>query len=288
MNKAERKQLIAIQQEEITGYHIYSALVRKIKDRHNAELLREIAQNELDHYHILKKYTNREVSPRRFRVRLFLFLTWLLGLTFTLKLMEHLEKDADNLYEGTSATVTEVAQILEEEDRHEKDLLNLIDEERLDYMSSIVLGLNDALVELTGALAGFTFAIQKSRTIALMGLITGIAATFSMAASEFLSQRQGGGTEKALKSSFYTGMAYIGTVIFLILPFFLLENPFLNLALMMTTAAIIILLFNYYIATAKGEPFWRRFWEMFLISLGVAVLSFGIGYLVRTVWGLEV
>ena len=50
-------------------------------------------------------------------------------------------------------------------------------------------GLNDALVELTGALAGLTFAFKDSRTIALAGLITGISASFSMAASDYLSNK---------------------------------------------------------------------------------------------------
>lgn len=288
MDRRTLKQLTAIQREEITGYKIYTALAERIKDSHNAELLHRIARNELEHYAILKKYTRREAAPARFRIFFFLFLARLLGLTFTLKLMENTEKNADKLYAGTSGTIPEVKEILQEEDRHEKELLNMINEERLDYMGSIVLGLNDALVELTGALAGFTFAIQNSRTIALMGLITGIAATFSMAASEFLSQRQEEGTEKALKSSLYTGIAYIGTVVLLILPFFLLDNPFINLGIMMAVAAVIILLFNFYIAVAKDQPFLKRFLEMFLISLGVAILSFGIGFLVRTVWGLEI
>ena len=45
-------------------------------------------------------------------------------------------------------------EIVEDEDKHEQELIDLIDEERLRYVGSIVLGLNDALVELTGALAG--------------------------------------------------------------------------------------------------------------------------------------
>ena len=35
----------------------------------------------------------------------------------------------------------------------------MINDERLQYISSMVLGINDALVELTGAPAGFTFAL---------------------------------------------------------------------------------------------------------------------------------
>jgi len=50
------------------------------------------------------------------------------------------------------------------------------------------LGLNDALVEITGTLAGLSFALRVSQTVGIAGLITGVAASLSMAASEYLSQ----------------------------------------------------------------------------------------------------
>ena len=92
-------------------------------------------------------------------------------------------------------------------------LLSMLDEEALKYMGSVVLGLNDALVELTGALAGLTFAFQNTKLIALTGLITGISASLSMAASEYLSSRADG-EENAGRSALYTGIAYIITVIY--------------------------------------------------------------------------
>jgi hypothetical protein len=48
--------------------------------------------------------------------------------------------------------------------------------------------------------------------------------------------------------------------------------------------------FVYYLSVAKDIPFRKRFWEMTLISVSVAALSFGIGYLVKillNVGGLE-
>ena len=77
--------------------------------------------------------------------------------------------------------------IAQDEDRHESQLLGMLDEERLQYVGSMVLGLSDALVELTGTLAGLTFALQNNRLVALSGLITGISATLSMTSSEYLS-----------------------------------------------------------------------------------------------------
>ncbi|MEX1308634.1 MAG: VIT1/CCC1 transporter family protein, partial [Eubacteriales bacterium] len=165
----------------------------------------------------------------------------------------------------------------------------MLNEERLSYMGSVVLGLNDALVELTGALAGFTLSIQNSRTIALVGLITGISASLSMAASEYLSSRtEADGDVNPKKAAIYTGIAYVFTVISLILPFFLISNYILSLMVTLTIAILIIAFFNYYISVANDQPFFARFGEMTLISLGVAAVSFGIGFLVNRFFGLDI
>ena len=42
-----------------------------------------------------------------------------------------------------------------------------------------------------------------------------------------------------------------------------------------------------YISVAKDLEFWPRFFEMALISLGVAAVSFALGWVVRLVFGLE-
>ena len=52
--------------------------------------------------------------------------------------------------------------------QEEKALPKMLDEERLQYAGSMVLGLNDALVELPSSLAGFAFALQNTRVIVLI------------------------------------------------------------------------------------------------------------------------
>ena len=51
---------------------------------------------------------------------------------------------------------------------------------------------------------------------------------------------------------------------------------------------LIIALFNYYISVAKDESFKRRFFEMAGLSLGVAVFSFFIGFLIRAFLGVDI
>jgi VIT1/CCC1 family predicted Fe2+/Mn2+ transporter len=155
-------------------------------------------------------------------------------------------------------------------------------------VSSIVLGLNDALVELTGALAGLTLAFQNTRLVALTGLITGIAAALSMGGSEYLATKAEEGAKEPLKASLYTGVAYVIAVAILIMPFMTLSNIFAALGWTLANAILIILVFTYYTSVAKGYSFRRRFGEMAAISLGVAVISFFIGLAVRRFFGIAV
>jgi VIT1/CCC1 family predicted Fe2+/Mn2+ transporter len=177
---------------------------------------------------------------------------------------------------------------VDEEDEHEQKLIGMLKEKKLDYVGSIVLGLNDALVELTGALAGFTLALQNTRLIAIAGLITGIAASFSMGASEYLSKRSGEESSNALTSAIYTGSTYLITVFILILPFLLAQNYFIALGFTLIFALVIIMGFNYYISVAKDLNFNKRFTEMAVLSLGVAAFTFVISYFVRMFFGVEV
>jgi VIT1/CCC1 family predicted Fe2+/Mn2+ transporter len=55
------------------------------------------------------------------------------------------------------------------------------------------------------------------------------------------------------------------------------------LALTIFNAIVVIFVFTLYISIAKGISFKTRFLEMALISLGVAALSFAIGFLVRVI-----
>lgn len=287
ISQETQKRILKFQANEITEAKVYRKLASLTKSQSNKDILLKIADDEERHYAIWKKYTGKDASVKTWTYLKFVFLGRLLGLTFAIKLMERGEQGAQDTYSGLDE-IPEAIQIMNEEHDHENKLIEMIDEEHLKYMGSVVLGLNDALVELTGVLAGLTLALQDSSLIALTGSVTGIAAAFSMAASEYLSTKSEETENNPLKASFYTGMAYLGTVIVLILPFLLLDKIYQSLILTFGGAVLIIATFNYYISIAKGLDFKRRFFEMTAISLGVAAFSFGIGYLMRIFFKVEV
>jgi VIT1/CCC1 family predicted Fe2+/Mn2+ transporter len=283
-----RKKVILFQQIELTEYHIYKRLANRIKPDDNAKILDQIAEDELRHYNGWKEYTNEDVEPRWFFVWFYYIVNILFGFTFGVKLMEMGEEAAQNNYADVSIEIPEAIKYQKEENGHEQQLIGMLDEERLRYAGSVVLGLNDALVELTGALAGLTLALQDVKLIALSGLITGIAASLSMAASEYLSTRSEDTGKHPVRAAVYTGIAYIVTVMLLIMPYLLFSNYYLDLAIALITAVLIIAVFNYYISVAKGESFRTRFIEMAALSLSVAAFSFVIGYFIRVWLGVEI
>jgi VIT1/CCC1 family predicted Fe2+/Mn2+ transporter len=281
------KKVISFQRSEITENKIYSKLSAASRSPKNKKVLSHIAEDELRHYNFWKKYTHQDLKPDVFQVWFYYLISRIFGLTFGVKLMERGEKGSQHNYSEFSKFIPEVKPILKDEHAHEQQLIALLQEDKLRYIGSIVLGLNDALVELTGALAGLTFALSSGRVVALAGLITGIAASLSMAASEYQSRRTDKEAFKeAFRASIYTGIAYIITVLLLVLPYLLLSDAFVALGCTLGIALIIIFLFTFYTAIAQELPFYKRFLEMALISLGVATISFGIGVLVKAWLGV--
>ena len=282
------QRLLLLQRSEITEHHIYTKIAAATPEPANRNVLTRIAAQELEHYGIWKRYTKQEVAPDRKRIWYYYLVARIFGMTFAIKLMEGMEHRAQSVDQSFIDLIPEMPQILANERAHEQDLIALIDEERLKYIGSVVLGLNDALIEFTGTLAGLTFALQNTRIIAMAGLITGVAASLSMGASEYLSQRSDGRQTDPLKASFYTGATYILTVVLLILPYLLLQSLYGALALTLSGAVLVILLFTFYISVAKDLPFWRRFAEMAAICLGIAAISFVIGLVIRVFLNVSV
>ena len=282
MDAALRKLLLKYQKIENTGHVIYNRMAFREKNAENKKILMRMAIEEREHARILQHYTGEDPQADRLQVWWYSFLGWLFGYTFVIRLMENGETLTIKEYTALVDQIPEFARIIQEEEIHEEKLMGMLDEERLQYVGAMVLGLNDALVELTGTIAGLTFALEHTRIVALAGIITGVSATLSMAASNYLAERADG-NPNAFKSSLYTGFAYLVTVVLLVLPYLTYPEDmyFEALATMLVIVILIIFVFNYYVAVAKNLPFMKRFGEMACISLGVAVISFAIGLLAK-------
>ena len=293
VDDSKRERLLHLQRMEATEAEVYRRLAKMQEDPVNQSILEGIALEEERHEAVIAKMTGEEVKADRAKVTKQIVLARLFGFTFSVKMMEATEQDAAAEYRNLG-----LHDIAEEEEAHEQNMIGMLDEERLRYSGSVVLGMSDALVELTGALAGLTFALQDLNLVALAGLVTGIAAAFSMGASEYLSSRTEKKAESAVKAAFFTWISYLLTVLLLVAPFLIFQadspefhglGPHVQ-ALMCTFAVglLIVALFNFYLSVIEEVSFRSRFLEMVSILGMVSLISYGIGIALRGALGVDV
>ncbi|OGD85874.1 hypothetical protein A2Z23_00925 [Candidatus Curtissbacteria bacterium RBG_16_39_7] len=279
--------------DEYKDYITYKELAKTETVPAFKEILEHLIRHELDHYNFWLKFS----SKKEFKIDalgiLFLKLSRkILGLTFTTKFLERHEKQTilnyrQFLKSAENKTREQIEEIIKQEELHERKLVGQIREERIKFISSIVLGINDGLIELTGALTGFAFAFRNNTTVSMAGFILGIAAALSMASSAYLSARQEEGKDPK-KAGLYTGISYILVVLFLILPFFFFSNIFASLTTMTLVVVVTVTCLSYYTSVIFGRDFRKSLMEMFAFSVGIAFISFLIGTITRILTGVEV
>ena len=239
------KRLLAAQKTEITEHLIYDKLSQSVKGAHNIKIIKDISQDELKHHNLCNEYSCQDVRPNKFKVWAYYLVSRIFGVTFGLKLMENGEEKAHQVYQELAAVIPAADDLARDEERHKTQLISLIDDESLNYTGDIVRGLNVALVEITGALAGLTFAFENSRFIVTTGIIIGVIMTLSVASTEYLAAKSGFGIKNPLKSVVYAGITNLITVSLLLLPYLLITNIFISLGVMIFIAIIIIFLFRW-------------------------------------------
>ncbi len=279
--------ILKFQKNEITEYHIYHNFAKSAKGK-NKQVLENISRDELKHYNVFKKITGTDSAPDRIKIFWYSLMGAVFGITFAAKLMEKGEASAQINYGKARKQAKALNAIIKDEEKHEAVLIAIIEEEKLGYISSMVLGLNDAIVELTGALAGFTFALQNAKIIGTAGLITGVAASLSMAAAEYMSQKSENTGRSPLKAAFYTGIVYLMVVVILVAPYFILNNYYLALGVALIGVLFVILFFSFFVSTVQDQKFGEIFREMIIICLGVSLIAFLIGLGARKLLNIQI
>lgn len=297
----ERVREIARRQarEELFDVRLYAALAKRAKDRDNRVILERLTEHERRHADFwlhLADAPARRVRPSRLKHALLMGASRFLGLAFTIRWLERGEQRAiarySKLLEDRALPAEhedELRRIISDEQGHEHELEQRVEDERMLYLGAAVLGLNDALVELTGGLTGLSSSIADPKLIGFSALVVGLAAAMSMAASNFLSVDIGEeATEiRPKKAAAYTGFAYVLVVAILVAPFFVFSDRRTALLLSWTGAVLVIAAFSYYSAVMQHVSFRRRFLLMCALGLGVAVISFGVGTAIGRMLGID-
>lgn len=277
------------QQSEINDHTIYKTLASYQENEKNREIFEKIAKDEKAHYEFWVRITNRQIKAQKLVVWWYIFLVKIFGTSFALKSLEKRESGAEEFYKELFEIYPESKKIYKQEVQHEFELIDMLNDKKLLYAGAIVLGMNDALVELTGTLSGIALAFDKSLTVGLTGLIMGIAASLSMAGSAYFEAKENPSEDiNPLVYSLYTGVSYISTTAILVVPFFIFETMTYSLIMMFSSAFLAIISYNFYISVAKDLSFSKRVIQMSAITFGVALISFGIGYMVKYYFGIEI
>ena len=148
---------------------------------------------------------------------------------------------------------------------------------------AIILGMHDAIVSLTGLIAGLFFAFTDSNIIIITCIISSITAALSMGTANYLATKSEN-EEIAIQSACYTGIAYLITCAFLILPFFVFRDRSIIFISVILMAIFIIFVFNR--CCYRGKKFYKKFLEMLIICTIVSIVAFFIGETARQFFGI--
>lgn len=273
--------------DEFSDYILYGRLSKTVDSEGEfARTLVTLSETERKHFEFWKKYAPT-AEPKLDRAKLYwiLFLRKLFGLTFAARYLDRHESGVVGKYRSLAGLIPEEDRkafddMVADEVEHERAFEMSIESSAVQYISFVVLGLADALVEITGIHAGSLGIYDKTEIAGLAGVIAGAAASLAMASAAFAQAKQGFKGSARL-SALYTGVSYFITAIILATPYFLTSDMVLALSASLTLAVIIVTLTTYYSTVVANKPFFKDYVEILLILFAVTVALYAFGSIIH-------
>ncbi len=281
--------------DEYTDYVVYKKLSGLgFEKRHRfSGTLKRLSGMEYGHYRFWIKYCpERKIGVSNLKVYFIILIRLLLGVTFAVKFLERHEM-------GTIKKYKEVANLIPQRDRsqfrkmvadeveHENIFVDQFDEPQIKYISFIVLGLADALVEIGGIHAGSLGIYNSTELAGLAGIIAGAAASIAMASAAY-AQARTGFKGSATLSAIYTGISYFVTAVILATPYFLTKIMVDALTASLVLAVVLIAFISLYESVISGAAFRKQFIEITSIMFGATVALYLIGTVIRILTGITI
>lgn len=273
--------------DEFSDYTLYDKLSKTVKEGNPfTEILKQLSATELGHYEFWRKYVPGE-EPRVSKLKLYwvLFLRRFFGLTFATRYLDRHEGNVVKEYESLAHMIPDsdkyaFDRMVADEKEHENAFAQKIESSTISYISFVVLGLADALVEISGIHAGSLGFYDRTEIAGLAGVIAGAAASMAMASAAFAQAKQGFKGSARLSAA-YTGVSYFITAIVLAAPYFLTTNMIYALSSSLSLAVLILVLTTYYSTVINSRPFLRDFLEILAILFGATIVLYAFGSIVR-------
>ncbi|MEM1572513.1 rubrerythrin family protein [Pyrobaculum sp.] len=279
--------------DEYKEYVTYSALARAERNPRRRAVLERLAEQELEHFRFWNKFAG--VAPPVLRFRLYayfmVFVRLLLGATFVAKLLERGEVEAVGRYRSVLPLLPDadreaLLKIIADEEGHERALIDQLDEAVVKYMGALVLGLADAIIEITGAHAGTLGTTDSTVVAGVIGLIVGVGAAISMASASYLQAKHDVGKSPGV-AALATGLSYIAAVALLSLPYFLLHDVYLAFAASIAVGVFLAFLLTFQGAVYAERDFKFEFLQTVGLLLGTAFLTYLLGDWLGSVFGVK-
>ncbi len=278
--------------KEFEEYLVYSWLARVERNPRRREILRSLASQERGHYEFWRR--REPVEPGRWvyaKAVLLVLLRLIFGITFVGKLMERGERSIVDEYSEAAASMEgeerrTLEAIIEDERSHEADMLAQVDETIVKYMGALVLGLSDAIVEITGAHAGTLGTTNDTLIAGVIGLIVGVSASISMASASYLQTKHETGKSPRTAAA-VTGLGYMGAVALMSLPYFLTHVIYVAFAASISVGVLLALMLTFQGSVYSESDFRREFVQTAALLLGTAMLSYLLGEVLGTALGIR-
>jgi VIT1/CCC1 family predicted Fe2+/Mn2+ transporter len=282
-------------EDEFTDYAVYKKLSQSgfEKNREFKRTLARLAKMEYNHYRFWSKYCpGKRVGASTVKVNLIVFLRFLLGVTFAVKYLERGEARVIKKYKGLSRRIPSkdmhaFRQMIADEEEHEREFYEQFDEPHIKYISFIVLGLADALVEIAGIHAGSLGIYDSTELAGLAGVIAGAAASIAMASAAY-AQAKAGFKGSAAVSAVYTGISYFVTAVILATPYFLTKIMIEALSTSLVFAVLLIAFISFYGSVISGTVFQKDFVEVTGIMFGATIALYVLGVAIRHLTGMTI
>ena len=322
MKDSERLKLVReLYLHEMADYEIFSRMAGAEKDKGLKVLLGRLARMEKAHMEIWEDIGEEMAGKKEemagpgawmvmIKVYAYLLARRILGVAFVTMLLgrgelESLERYNDAVRNSSlpKEDRKRLDTIIADEKYNEDNLKDSIRKYRgqLNYIRSIVFGLNDGLVEILAAVAGIAVVATTSGVVVIAGIIIGVSGTLSMAGGSYLSAKSHNLVEDIdedgvsrshhttpAKEALYTGVYYFMGSLVAVMPFIFGLVGFEGIISAVIAVSIVLTTVSVIVAVVSGSSVSRRIFEMLAISLGAVVVTVILGTIARVYFGVVI
>jgi VIT1/CCC1 family predicted Fe2+/Mn2+ transporter len=279
--------------DEITDSVVYKRLASLERNPKSRDVFIRFSQMEQTHYEFWRRYLDGvKIKPSRWKVYLVVFVRFIFGAAFALKYLEGKEAETIRKYEKIDPQIPQedkesFNQMLLDEKEHERIFAEEVQGGYVKYISFVVLGLADALVEIAGIHAGSLGIYKSTELTGLAGIVAGAAASLAMASAAYAQAKQGFQGSPGMAAA-YTGGSYFVSAVILASPYFVTKQMLIAISTSLVLGVGIIAFTTWYNSVISGSRFLKDFGELAGIMLGATVVLYIFGTIIRTFLGITV